>query len=90
MLVVIHWMTIISFCCPIHVIIHNLSSQILGENEMLGDWVLLDLQNMPTSECVRMQKMIGDVTSLFILANIQNQAIHTMEMEAVNCSADVF
>jgi len=79
MLVVIHWMTIISFCCPIHVIIHNLSSQILGENEMLGDWVLLDLQNMPTSECVRMQKMIGDVTSLFILANIQNQAIHTME-----------
>jgi len=39
---------------------------------------------------VKLQDMIGDVADSFILAAIENEAIHTVEMEAVYCSADVF
>jgi len=75
---------------PIRVIIRNLSGQILDENEIPGDRLLSALPTMPTLERVKLQDMIGDVADSFILAAIENEAIHTVEMEAVFCSADVF
>jgi len=75
---------------PIRVIICNLSGQILDENDIPGDRVLSALQNMPTLERVKLKDMIGNVADSFILAAVQNEAIHTVEMEAVYCSADVF
>jgi len=75
---------------PIRVIIRNLSGQILDENEIPGDGLLSALPNMPTLERVKLLDMIGDVADSFILAAVQNEAIHTVEMEAVDCSAHVF
>jgi len=76
---------------PTQVIIHNnLPSQILLNKEIVGNWLLLALQNLPTLEHVTLIDMEGDTANSFILAVIQNEAIHPVATNDICCYKDVF
>ncbi len=72
------------------IIRNNLSGQILLDKEIVGDRLLLALQNLPTLEHVTLIDMEGDTADSFVLAAIQNDAIHTVEMNDICCYTDVF
>jgi len=76
---------------PTQVIIHNnLCGQIWLDREIVGNWFLLALQDLPTLEHVNLIDMEGDITNSFILAAIQNGAIHTVEINDICCCTDAF
>jgi len=75
---------------PIGVVIQNFSGQkTLDNKEIAGNQLLLALQNMPTLECVTLIDMMGVIADAFIMAAVQNESIHTVEIQDVSCSADV-
>jgi len=55
-----------------------------------GNWLSSFLQNMTTLGCITLQRMLGDIANSFVLAAVQNEAIHTMEIDDVSCSENVF
>jgi len=58
----------------------------VGEN----NWLMSALQNMATLESVTFWNGCRDFDNLFILATIQNEAIHTIMLHSVDCSEPVF